>query len=196
MHLNYTEIPLYDNILYHTAPSLRLIRMHVSNYSLAWPIMQDLSLSQTFGTFYLSSWCFLYEMEPFLQSQHKWNSWNTGLCIFCAAILKWTNKFFIPSATLDLNFHKYILNCIPRFIQLMRAFLSLSWDMGMHARQTALVGHRRISLKFVENLCAGHSAGRQGKGIQRWMKLHPCSWGRGVLRRKAQTGGLRFNMEI
>lgn len=48
---------------------------------------------------------FFLKWKPFFNS-------NTGLCIFHAAILKWANKFFIPSLTFDLNFNKYILNYI------------------------------------------------------------------------------------
>lgn len=73
MHLGYIEGPFYDDSLYHTPSTLRQIRMYVLNYHIMQPVMQELSLTQYRhdGTFYLHSWCFLSEMETFLQFQYK-----------------------------------------------------------------------------------------------------------------------------
>lgn len=50
MHLDYTEVPLYDGLLYHTPSTLSWIRIHVFNYGSTQPMMQDLSSPKEKGT--------------------------------------------------------------------------------------------------------------------------------------------------
>ena len=50
MHLDHTEVPLYDDLLYHTPSTLRWIRIHVFNYGITQPMMQDLLSPKEKGT--------------------------------------------------------------------------------------------------------------------------------------------------
>ena len=57
---------------------------------------------------------FFLKWKPFFNSNTNESTKNAVLCIFCAAILKWANKCFIPSVTLTLISRNW--NCILNYI--------------------------------------------------------------------------------
>ena len=131
---------------------------------------------------------FIYTHDVFFLKWKPFFNSNTGLCIFCAALLKWANKFFIPSLIFDLNFNKYILNYILQVDTVDKSFSLLELRYGIPHPWTNLVGQREISLNFIEQSVGEYQVPRkEDPEVNKTSSLLLRNLR--VLRRKGQTGG-------